>query len=549
MLRCPPAAFFVEGEGALRASSWILLASAALATSPAAAVTGDTARIIDEGMNHSQVMLNAHELFDDIGPRLTNSTNMRKAQDWAVRKLTSYGLSNVHREAYDFGRGWDILHSSVRLVSPRPIDLVAIPVAWSPPTNGTLRAPVMIAPMNRVEQFAAYRGKLAGKIVLTSLPGTSDEPSEAAFKRLDSGDISKLDEYKIPHIDPDAQNGFIKRVQFARELDAFLASEGAVAQATMAYRDGKLVSGEGYQNQVGGSPKLPTVQIAAEDYRRLARMAKMGDNPVLEIDSDVRYLDDDTHGYNIIAEIPGTDPKAGYVMAGAHFDSWVAGDGAADNGAGTVAVMEAARILKAIGARPKRTIRFALWTGEEQGLFGSLNYVAQHLAHRPMAITENGITNYIKWRDSYPVTPLPGYGDLKAYFNIDNGSGKLRGIYAEGNEAAEPMLREWLSPFESMGAGAVVAGPTGGTDHEFFQSVAIPGFQFIQDPLDYESRVHHSSIDTLDHLRADDLRQQSVVLAGVLLEAANSDKELPRPPLPTQPQPTDPFKYDYPDPH
>ena len=358
MLRCPPAAFFVEGEGALRASSWILLASAALATSPAAAVTGDTARIIDEGMNHSQVMLNAHELFDDIGPRLTNSTNMRKAQDWAVRKLTSYGLSNVHREAYDFGRGWDILHSSVRLVSPRPIDLVAIPVAWSPPTNGTLRAPVMIAPMNRVEQFAAYRGKLAGKIVLTSLPGTSDEPSEAAFKRLDSGDISKLDEYKIPHIDPDAQNGFIKRVQFARELDAFLASEGAVAQATMAYRDGKLVSGEGYQNQVGGSPKLPTVQIAAEDYRRIARMAKMGDNPVLEIDSDVRYLDDDTHGYNIIAEIPGTDPKAGYVMAGAHFDSWVAGDGAADNGAGTVAVMEAARILKAIGARPKRTIRF-----------------------------------------------------------------------------------------------------------------------------------------------------------------------------------------------
>ncbi|HET8749881.1 MAG TPA: M20/M25/M40 family metallo-hydrolase [Sphingomicrobium sp.] len=532
----------------MRAFGWILLASGAFAASAASAATNDTARIVDEGMNRSQVMVTAHELMDDIGPRLTNSTNMRKAQDWAVSKLTGYGLSNVHREAYDFGRGWDIVRSSVRLVSPRPIDLVAIPVAWSPATNGPLRAPVVVAPMNRKEQFAAYRGKLAGKIVLTTLPGTGDEPKEPAFKRLDSGQIAKLDEYEIPHFDPEAQNDFIKRVQFARELDAFLASEGAVAQATMSHRDGKLVSGEGYQNQVGGSPKLPTVQIAAEDYRRIARMAKMGDDPVLEIDSSVRYLDDDTHGYNIIADIPGTDSKAGYVMAGAHFDSWVAADGASDNGAGSVVVMEAARILRQIGARPKRTIRFALWTGEEQGLFGSLAYVTQHLARRPFDVTQDGIVNYMRWRDAYPITLLPGYGDLKAYFNMDNGSGKLRGIYAEGNAAAEPMLRDWLSPFESMGAGTVVAGPTGGTDHEFFQSVAIPGFQFIQDPLDYGSRVHHSSVDTLDHLRPDDLRQAAVVLAGVLLEAANSDKELPRPPLPTKPLPTDPFKYDYPDP-
>jgi hypothetical protein len=532
----------------MRAIGWTLMASAALVAAPAAAATTDIARIIDEGMNRSQLTVNAHELFDDIGPRLTNSTNMRKAQAWAVRKFEGYGLSNVHREAYDFGRGWDIVSSSVKLVSPRPIDLVAIPVAWSPPTNGPLRAPVIVAPMNRTEQFAAYHGKLAGKIVLTSLPGTSDEPKEGAFKRLDSSDIAKNDQYAIPHFDPEGQNAFIKRVDFGRQLDAFLASEGAVAQATMSGRDGKLVSGEGYQNQVGGSPKLPIVQIAAEDYRRIARMAKMGDNPVLEINSDVRYLDDDTHAYNIIADLPGTDPKAGYVMAGAHFDSWVAGDGAADNGAGSIVVMEAARILRDLGIRPKRTIRFALWTGEEQGLFGSLNYVNQHIARRPFAITENGIVNYMKSRDSFPITPLPGYGDLKAYFNMDNGSGKLRGIYAEGNAAAEPLLKDWLSPFASMGAGSVVAGPTGGTDHEFFQAVAVPGYQFIQDPLDYGSRVHHSSIDTLDHLRFDDLRQAAVVLAGVLLEAANSDKELPRPPLPSAQQPTDPFKYDYPEP-
>jgi hypothetical protein len=473
---------------------------------------------------------------------------MRRAHDWAVRKLDGYGLSNVLREAYDFGRGWDIVHSSVRLVSPRPIELVAIPVAWSPPTNGPLRAPVIVAPMNRKEQFEAYRGKLAGKIVLTSLPGISDEPKEAAFKRLDSGEIAKLDEYAVPHFDPGEEDGFIKRVQFRRELDAFLASEGAVAQATISGRDGRLISGEGYQNQVGGSPKLPTVQIAAEDYRRIARMAKMGDAPALEIDCNVRYLDDDTHAFNIIADIPGSDPRAGYVMAGAHFDSWVAGDGAADNGAGSVVVMEAARILRQIGARPKRTIRFALWTGEDQGLFGSLAYVTQHLARRPFEVTQDGIANYIRWRDAYPITPLPGYGDLKAYFNMDNGSGKLRGIYAEGNAAAEPLRRDWLSPFESMGAATVVTGPTRGTDHEFFQLVAIPGFQFIQDPLDYGSRVHHSSIDTLDHLRPDDLRQAAVVLAGVLLQAANSDKELPRPPLPSQPLPTDPFKYEYPEP-
>src|SRR5206468_5493222 len=261
----------------MRNLRWALIASSFLSASAASAATTDTARIVDEGMNRSQIMLNSHELFDDIGARLTNSTSMRKAQDWAVRKFAGYGLANVHREAYDFGRGWDILSSRVLLVTPRPIELTAIPVAWSPPTKGPLRAPVIVAPMNRKEQFAAYRGKLAGKIVLTSLPGTSDEPKEGAFQRLDSADIAKRDQYAIPHFDPEADSGFIKRVQFGRDLYAFLASEGAVAQATMSGRDGKLVSGEGYQNQIGNSPKLPTVQIAAEDYRRIARMAKMGD--------------------------------------------------------------------------------------------------------------------------------------------------------------------------------------------------------------------------------------------------------------------------------
>jgi Zn-dependent M28 family amino/carboxypeptidase len=235
-------------------------------------------------------------------------------------------------------------------------------------------------------------------------------------------------------------------------------------------------------------------------------------------------------------------------MAGGHFDSWIAGDGASDNGAGSVTVIEAARILTRLGVRPKRTIRFVLWEGEEQGLFGSINYVQQHIARRPVTIGEVGFANYIEGKSKYPITPLPGYSDLKAYFNMDNGSGKLRGIYAEGNAAAVPMLKQWLSAFDGMGADTVVAGPTRGTDHEFFTYAGLPGFQFIQDPLDYESRVHHSNIDTLDHMKAADLRQASVVLAGMLLQAADSDKELPRMPLPTQPTLTDPFKYDYPDP-
>jgi hypothetical protein len=526
----------------------LILASAAIISSSAQAVTNDTARIIDEGMNRSQVMLTAHELMDGIGPRLTISTNMTKAQDWAVAKLRGYGLADVHREGFVFGRGWDIIDCDVRMTSPRPIRLVAIPIAWTPPTNGALSASVFLAPMEKPEHFAAYHGKLAGKIVMISLPGAGDEPTDPPFHRLTADEIAKEDKYEAMHFDPAEKNRFLKRIDFYRQMDKFLASEGAVAWVRMSRRDGKLVSGEGYQHDLGDTPNLPAVEIAAEDYRRLARMARLGENPVISINSDVRFIDGDSHAYNIIADIPGTDPKAGYVMAGAHFDSWVAGDGASDNGAGSVVVIEAARILRQLGIRPKRTIRFALWSGEEQGLYGSANYVQDHLASRPAAVGPGGDLLWDNLIRNYPVTPLAGYSALKAYFNLDNGSGKIRGIYSEGNAAAVPMLRDWLAPFESMGAAIVVAGPTTGTDHEPFQAAAIPGFEFIQDPLDYETRVHHSSIDTLDHMKADDLRQASVIMASMLLSAANSDKELPRAPIPTQPTPSDPFKVELPDP-
>lgn len=526
-----------------------IILPAMLATMPLGAQQPDDLnRIIDQGLNHSEVMQTAQHLTDVIGGRMTNSPQMRQAEAWTAGKFREWGLTNVQKQGFAFGRGWWIAASTVRMVSPRPIMLTAIPVAWTPATSGTISAPIIVAPMKNDRDFATWRGKLSGKIVLISLPDDGDEPNEAPFQRLKGEDIEKLDTYKQPTNDAAGIDRMIRKATFSRRVEAFLKEEGAIAWARESYRDGKLLHGEGYDFGVGKTPALPGVEIAAEDYRRLARLAKTGAAPVLEINSDVRFDDSDVNAYNILADIPGADPKAGYVMAGAHLDSWVAGDGASDNAAGSAMIMEAARILKTLGIKPKRTIRFALWAGEEQGLFGSMAYVDQYLATRaPGPKEEEGQEDmYFRYKYRFPITPKPGYADLKAYFNIDNGSGKLRGIHAEGNVAAVPMLREWLTPFASMGAGAVVASPTGGTDHVYMQAIGVPGYQFIQDPLDYESRVHHSGVDTFDHLKAQDMRQGAVILAGMLLQAANSDKTLPRMPMPTQATPTNPYKYDDP---
>ena len=504
-------------------------------------------RLIDEGTNHSQVMVTAQHLADVIGPRLTNSPAIRQAEAWTQQQFRDWGLTNVHKEGFAFGRGWTIERSSVRMTTPRPIDLTAIPIAWTPGTNGPVTAPVIVAPMSRERDFAKWRGQLKGKIVLVSLPGTGDEPDKPAFRRLTGEELGKLDQFQQPRYDPEAADRRLKRLDYAKKLDAFLKAEGAVAFATISYRDGKLVSGEGYLFGTGDTPALPGIQIAAEDYRRLTRLAKSGTAPTLEINTVVRFDDSDVQAYNVFADIPGTDPKAGFVMAGAHLDSWVAGDGAADNGAGSAMIMEAARILAKSGVRPRRTIRFALWVGEEQGLLGSLAYVEQHLATRggpnDTGAGDTGMKRFYGWSNRWPITLRPDHGALAAYFNIDNGSGKLRGLYAESNPAVASIFREWLSPLASMGANTVAVRPTGGTDHVFMQAVGVPGFQFIQDPLDYDSRIHHSSIDTFDHLKADDMRQGSIVLASVLLSAANAERPLPRPPVPTRPVVTDPFAY------
>lgn len=500
-------------------------------------------KIADQSFAHSEVMQIVAHLSDSIGGRLTNSPAMREAERWTAEQFSNWGLSNVRKEGFEFGRGWWIEDAKVKMIAPRPITLRSIPIAWTPGTKGALRAPVIVAPMANERDFAEWRGKLRGRIVLISFPTPAVDELQAPFRRLSKDDIAKLNVVTQPNYDPDGDRPMWLRNSFTRQLDAFLKEEGAVAWARISPRDNGLVHGEGYRYRVGDTPSLPAVEIAAEDYRRIARLAKLG-SVTLEIESNVRFDDSDHQAYNVLADIPGSDAKAGYVMAGAHLDSWVAADGATDNGAGSAIIMEAARILKAIGARPKRAIRFALWSGEEQGVLGSGAYVRDHLATRPLNPDPVKAQLGPMYNSrTFPITKKPGYGDLAAYFNIDNGSGKLRGIYAEGNFAAIPMLKNWLSPLDGLDATAVAAKKTGSTDHVYIQSVGLPGYQFIQDPLDYGSRTHHSSLDTYDHLRAEDMRQAALVLATLLLSAANSEKPIPAMPFPTEPKDSDPFRY------
>lgn len=530
----------------LAATSLAVLAALPLSAARAEATDAQIARIIDEGLSHSEAMANASQLMDGIGPRLTNSEGFDRAVAWALEKFRGYGLV-ARTEPYEFGLGWDLRGWSATMVAPRAVVMRAIPVGWSPPTTGTLRAPVILAPMSKKEHFDAWRGKLTGKIVLVTLPGDIGTSTQPQFRRLESKDLADLDTYDLPSDETMPYKDFVKRDLFARELSVFLKAEGAVAMVRKSYRDNGLVHGEGYSFERGKAVELPFMELAAEDYRRLARLEVAGTPPVIELAIDARFDEADLTAENVIADIAGSDARAGYVMAGAHFDSWFAADGATDDGVPSVVVIEAARILRSLGVQPRRTIRFALWSGEEQAIMGSTAYIERHLAHRPVPAGVGPLEYFGQWPGAFPIQPKPGYGEMKAYFNLDNGAGRIRGIYAENNIGAVPILKKWLAPFASMGATAVAMKRTGGTDHQYMQTIGLPGFQFIQDPLDYGTRTHHSSIDTLDHAIPDDVRQSATILAAMLWQAANSDAELPRPPLPTAPSKSNPFKVEDPD--
>lgn len=526
-----------------------LLLAGALLAAPTAVPGADLRtvnRITDAAFNHGEVVETAAYLADRIGGRLPNSPAMRTAERWTQNKFREWGLTNVHAEGFDFGRGWWMESSRVRMTVPRALEVRAVPIAWTVSTSRPIRAPIVVAPMASERDFAAWKGKLQGKVILVSYPEPPKDATDPLFSRFSETELARLDVYEPPVNDPSAEDRTIRHDLFPAKLDAFLKSEGALAWVRMSRLDGRLVHGDSYTESFmrGRTPALPAMEFAAEDYRRLARLAKQG--PVeIEMESRVHFEDADPKAYNILAEIAGGDPKAGYVMAGAHLDSWVAGDGAADDGAGCAIVMEAARILASLHVKPRRTIRFALWNGEEEGWLGSLAYIERHLAKRPNPTNpEKSARGAWLWMDNaYPVTPLPGYHELAGYFNVDYGSGKIRGIYAENNLAAVPLLKEWLAPFASMGASTVATKPTGGTDHIYMSRIGLPAFQFIQDPLDYFTRVHHTDIDTFDHLRTNDLRQAAAILASVLLAAAESDTPLPPGPLPQKPGPSDPFFY------
>jgi carboxypeptidase Q len=493
-------------------------------------------RIRDEGLNRSKVMDVAEYLTDVIGPRLTNSPAKHRADAWAVKKLEEWGLANAHLERYAFGRGWTFSRCDVEMVAPDPVPLLALPTAWTPGTSGRVQGPVERVDIRSEEDLERYHGTLAGKILFVDEPRALEPPQGKIFKRYTESDLENLEEFPVPEAHrADWRERFLARQRLYRRLAPFLRAEKVLATVEISSRDAGLLRVTGRRAYaVGEEAGVPDLVMAAEQYDRICRLLDAGQKVELAVDVEAQFLEDGTQAENVVAEIPGGDLRDQVVMAGAHLDSWHAGTGATDNAAGCAVVMEAARILEAIGAKPRRTIRVALWSGEEEGLDGSRAYVSQHFAEHGTSPGEGG-DDTPEWlrRERGPLVLKPDYDRISAYFNLDNGSGRIRGIYAQENAAVVPIFAAWLAPFHDLGATAVTMRDTRGTDHLSFDAVGLPGFQFIQDPLDYFSRTHHTNMDVYDRLQREDLMQASVVMAAFLYDAAVRDGMIPRKPLPS----------------
>ncbi|MFC3050710.1 M20/M25/M40 family metallo-hydrolase [Kordiimonas pumila] len=492
-------------------------------------------QIREEGFKNSQVMETVSYLSDVIGPRLTGSPALKQANIWTKETLEKWGLVNGRLEGFDFGPGWTADHVSVFMTAPRNVQLSALPISWHPGTNGVLHGAIYYAPMDENGDFRKYKGKLAGKIVFVDKLEGYQAPSNEVMIRRTEKDLIKSKNYRIPNGEQEEDfDWWVEYITFHHELESFLAEEGALAMVRQSTRDAMLIEASGYKHIDGQLPKIPGVVLAAEHYRRAVRLLRRDMDVELSIDVDAEFYTQDLKSYSTLADIEGALPNPNIVMVGAHLDSWVGGDGAADNAAGVAVVMEAVRILKAINVTPHHTIRVALWGGEEQGYFGSQQYATNHLTERPKNTNEDlrFMGPYELYYNQFPMITKPDYDQFSVYFNLDNGSGKIRGIYSEGNLAAGAIFKDWLVPFHDIGAATVTMNITGGTDHEVFDHIGLPAFQFIQDPLDYESRVHHTQVDTLDHIAEGDLKQAAVVLAGFIYNAAMQEEKMPRKPLP-----------------
>jgi acetylornithine deacetylase/succinyl-diaminopimelate desuccinylase-like protein len=508
-------------------------------------------RIREEGLLHSHIMEYASALTDDIGPRLTGSPNMAKANAWTRDQLTAMGCVNAHLEDWgEFGMGWQQLNTWVRMTAPDTAVFIAQATPWSPSTNGTVSGEAVYVNIDSEKDFDKYKGKLAGKIVLLGEMREVPPVDKALFERYSDKELEKLAEFPVTNrAEADFQarlQRYLQRYKLVDKIAEFLADEKAAAVIRPS-RDGKNGGGSGgtiFDDNgaaLGRQPyladhkvKVPVVVMAIENYGRVYRLLEQHVPVTLEMDVETKFTGDHEHGFDTVAEIPGTDPnlKDQVVMVGGHLDSWIAGTGATDNGAGSVVAMEVMRILKALDVHPRRTIRIALWSGEEEGLYGSRGYVKQHFGYAPPLNTPDQAQMPEFLRKTGPLEIKPEQKLISGYFNVDNGSGKIRGVYLQENAAVAPIFAQWIAPLKDLGVTTLTMRNTGGTDHLSFDAVGIPGFQFIQDDLDYESRTHHSNQDTYERLQAGDLKQIATVEAIFVYNTAMRDQMLPRKPLP-----------------
>jgi carboxypeptidase Q len=513
----------------------VVLAALAVPAAPAdeAVDLEMVSRIRDEGFTNSKVMDTAAYLTDVIGPRVTGSPQMRQANDWTRQQLESWGLASAHLEGWTFGRGWTLEQATVQMLTPTPATLVAVPRAFTPGTDGPRRGKVVRVKIESEADAEKYRGQLAGRIVLLSEPRATANPDKPQFRRYTEQELTDLEQFEnSPTRTPVDRETILKRTRLQRMLRPFFVAEKALATIEQSPIDGGIVVvGRGGSYVKGEDPGVPALVMAAEQYNRLARLVERNLDVQLELDIRAHFQDDDPTAYNTVAEIPGTDKQHGeIVMVGAHLDSWHAGTGATDNAAGCAVALEAMRILQALEVKPRRTIRIALWSGEEEGLLGSRAYVAEHFGSRAEAGNQDRDLPSFLRAERGPVVTKPEYARLSAYFNLDNGSGKIRGIYAERNAAAAPIFDAWLQPLHDLGATTVTLRHTGSTDHVSFDGVGLPAFQFIQDEGDYETRTHHSNLDVYDRLQKADLIQASIVLASFAYDAATRPERMPRRP-------------------
>jgi carboxypeptidase Q len=484
-------------------------------------------KIKEEGFQRSKVMEIESWLTDVYGPRLTNSIGFRKAGDWAVKEMTSWGLVNVKLQPWGpFGRGWT--NDKFFMVATTPggsFPVIGYPTAWSASTDGVVSGEVVLATLETAEDLATWKGKLKGKFVLSAPMPDVQASFDPLARRYTDDQLRDLEREtdaagrggRGRFGGPGGGRGAAQ--SFAQQRAQFLKDEGVLATITPGRgTDGTVfVQGTTANAQPNANLGIPSVTIAVEHYGRMLRTLekKMPVSIALEVKNT---FTDDTMSFNVIGEIPGTDKADELVMLGGHFDSWHTGTGATDNAAGSAVMMEAMRILKASGLKLRRTVRIGLWGGEEQGLLGSRAYVTDTFANRTDMVLK------------------PAHAKFAGYFNVDNGTGAIRGVYLQGNEAVAPIFEAWMKPFNNLGMRTLTIRDTGGTDHQSFDAVGLPGFQFIQDPVEYNTLTHHSNMDTYERIQEADMKQNAVIVAAFVYQAANRDQLLPRKPLP-KPQP------------